>query len=68
MSKTIYPKLRGKIIEVYGSQKAFAEALGTTSATLANKLNGKTEFKRDEIIMSRQLLNIEDVTPYFFEN
>lgn len=68
MKKTVYPKLKGKIIEVYGSQKAFAEALGTTSATLTNKLNGKTEFKRDEIIMSRQLLNIEDVTPYFFEN
>ena len=68
MSKTVYPKLRGKIIEVYGSQKAFAEALGTTYSTLTRKLSGEGDITLREAGRMSQLLGITDYQAYFFEN
>ena len=62
-----YPKLKGRIIEKYGTQRAFADALGIDKATLSNKMTGKNMFSQEEILLSMELLNIEDVTPYFFE-
>ena len=45
-----YRKLRGKIVEVFGSYARFAEALGVSSVTVSNKLNNKTQFSQDDII------------------
>lgn len=53
-----YPKLRGAIREKFGTQEAFAEALGMTGATLSGKLTGKTEWKRQEIEDACRLLDI----------
>jgi len=69
MSKTIckYPKVNGKIAEVYGTRTRYAVALGISINSLCNKLNGKTPWKEREIAKSCELLNIpkEDIGIYF---
>jgi hypothetical protein len=66
--KFSYSKLRGKIKEKFGSQKAFAEALGITEGTLTSKLQGYTYFTQNEIFRSIKILGIDPdkVTLYFF--
>ena len=63
-----YAKLKGRIIEKCGSQKAFADKLGITEATMTSKLAGSTYFSQNEIIRSMDILDIEpgSVTAYFF--
>lgn len=63
-----YNKLRGKIVEVYGSQQKFAEALGLSENSLSKKLNGKTQFRQADIQQWCSLLHIriEDAGTYFF--
>lgn len=53
-----YPKLRGKIREKYGTQEAFATAMGMANTTASAKLNGKTEWTRAEIVKACELLGI----------
>ena len=40
-----YDRLRGRIIERYGSQEKFAEIIGISSNSMSKKMNGKTGFK-----------------------
>ena len=63
-----YSKLRGKIIEKCGSQKAFAELLGVTNTTLTLKINSKRYFTQQEILKSANILGIlpEHISMYFF--
>ena len=63
-----YSKLKGKIKEKCGSQKAFAERLGINEGTLTFKLQGTTCFTQDEIMKSIEILSIEpvDLSVYFF--
>lgn len=63
-----FAKLRGKIKEVFGSQGRFAEAMGMNASTLSAKLNGKSEWTRQEIETACRLLNIPavEVSDYFF--
>lgn len=63
-----YAKLRGKIREVYGSEGAFAVAMGMNPASLSAKLGNKSPWKREEIEKACQLLHIpiEEVYLYFF--
>lgn len=63
-----YNRLRGKIVEVFGTQAAFAGALGTTEQTITNKLAGKTQFSQNDIITWCNALGIvtDDVGGYFF--
>lgn len=63
-----YSKLKGRIIEKCGTQKAFAELLGITEGTLTSKLLGYTYFTQDEIFRSLKILEIEfnKATLYFF--
>ena len=63
-----YSKLKGKIVEKCGTQKAFAEQLGVTEGTLTSKLLGYTYFRQDEILKSIEILSIEPdkATLYFF--
>ena len=63
-----YAKLRGRIVEKYGTLAAYAKELGISRASLSSKMVGRVEFSRDEIIRSMNLLEIENVTPYFFED
>lgn len=63
-----YSRLKGKITEVCGTQKAFAVLLGINESTLTGKLQGYTYFTQDEVFKSIEILGIEpaQVTAYFF--
>lgn len=63
-----FGKLREKIKLVFGTQKAFAEAMGLNVATLNAKLNSKTEWTVNEVEKVTELLCIEtdDIKEYFF--
>ena len=63
-----FGKLREKIKAVYGTQKAFADAMGMNVATLTAKLNSKTDWTATEIEKACVLLGISmsDITEYFF--
>ena len=63
-----YAKVKGKIKEIFGTQSAFAQAMGIDNATLSAKLNNKTRWKDEEIEKACVLLHIpiELVHEYFF--
>lgn len=63
-----YSKLRGKIVEKYGSQCNFAEAFGISENSLSLKMNNKSRFTSDDIIKITEMLDIskEEVGEYFF--
>lgn len=63
-----YPKLDGKITEMFGTRGGFASALGISANSVGNKMNGKTPWKQREIEKACVLLNIEksEVPVYFF--
>lgn len=63
-----YSKLKGKIKEVFGTQSAFAKAMGLSSVSLSSKLNNLTGFTQSEINKACELLDIsfEFIPVYFF--
>lgn len=63
-----YDKLKGRIVEKFGSQVAFAKALGISEKTISNKLSGKRYFTQLEISRSASLLGLrsKDIDTYFF--
>lgn len=44
-----YSKLKGRITEKFGTQKAFAEALVLSQNSMTNKLKGNTPITTDDI-------------------
>ena len=64
-----YAKLRGRIVEKYGTQGKFAEALGVNQMTVSRKLNCENSFTRNDILIWAKLLSIDrdDIVNYFFE-
>ena len=49
-----YSKLRGRIIEKFGSIKAFAKAYGISNVSMSKKLNGQIAISQDDVVkMSR---------------
>lgn len=63
-----YGKLKGRIVEKFGSQSKFAEALGTTDTTLSRKMQSKTEFSKEDMVKWSKLLEIpmSEIPDYFF--
>jgi transcriptional regulator with XRE-family HTH domain len=63
-----YSKLRGRIVEKYGSISAFAKATNVSFVTASNRLNNKTEWKSSDIMEAAEVLDIalDDVRDYFF--
>ena len=63
-----YSKLLGRIVEIYGAQSKFSSALGLSGRSLSLKLNGKIDFKQNEISKACSLLKIDiaDIPLYFF--
>lgn len=63
-----YSRLKGKIVEKYGTQANFAKALGVTEPVLSLKMNNKTKFNSDDIIKMANLLEISpnEIGVYFF--
>jgi hypothetical protein len=63
-----YSKLRGRIVEYFGSQTNFASSLNLTKETLNKKLNNRVGFTQDEIRTMIDRLDIKkiEVEDYFF--
>ena len=64
-----YNKLRGRIVEKFGSCSAFADRLGMYRQVVSYKLNGRIGITRDDIVVWRDLLDIEqdEIGIYFFD-
>lgn len=62
-------KLKARIIEKFGDQKSFAEALGMTEPTLSRLLNEGRDWKGSMLMKAVELLEIPavQVDSYFFE-
>lgn len=63
-----YNKLKGKIVEKYGSQCEFAKAMGWSERTLSMKITGKIAWKQTDIVKAIGLLGLteNDIQEYFF--
>lgn len=63
-----YAKLRGRIVEKFGSQSAFAAAMEWREARLSAKLNNKSEWTFPEVMKACELLEIplNEAYLYFF--
>lgn len=63
-----YSKLRGRIVEVFGTQIKFAEAMEWSERTLSLKMNSNRPWKQTDICKAIRLLNLtdEDIPIYFF--
>lgn len=63
-----YNKLRGRIVEKYGSQIEFAKAMDWSERTLSKKINGKIPWKQTDICNAIRLLGLSenDIQEYFF--
>ena len=63
-----YNKLRGRIIEKYGSQSKFADKIGITKQSLSKKMNCKIGFSQEDIVLWGDLLDITpgEYSEYFF--
>lgn len=63
-----YNKLRGRIVEIYGSQTEFAKAMDWSERTLSLKMNGKIPWKQTDIVTAVRLLGLSDsdIQEYFF--
>lgn len=64
-----YRKLKGKIIEKFATQYAFAKEFGWSERTLSLKLNGSRAWKQPDICKAIELLGLtkNDIREYFFE-
>lgn len=66
-----YSKLRGRIVEKFGSIRKFADAYGLSSVTMSKKLNGKVAISPDDIVKmsAPEFLDIQpnEYHEYFFK-
>lgn len=63
-----YNKLRGRIIEKFGSQEAFSKVIGLSPTSLSLKMRGQTGFSQSDIQTWSEHLDIktEEIGDYFF--
>ncbi len=63
-------KIRGRIVEMFGTQRNFAKAIGKSEQTVNKKLNNASQFSLDDIAEWSNALGItqEEVGSYFFAN
>lgn len=61
-------KIKAKISEKFGTQKAFAQAVGMEEATLSRYLSGK-DWKASALIKAVKALEIpaDEIEAYFFD-
>lgn len=59
-----YAEVRGAIRAKFGTQQAFAKAMGMHYSTLSSKLRGLTDWTREEIARACELLGLS-VTVFF---
>ena len=51
-----YSKLRGRIIEIFGTQSEFAKAMNWSERTLSLKMSSKVLWKQTDILKALSLL------------
>lgn len=63
-----YNKLRGRIVEIFGTQKNFADAMKWSERTLSLKMNNQRTWKQNDIAKAIYLLRLSDsdIQEYFF--
>lgn len=63
-----YSKLKGRIVEKFKTQEAFAKAIGMSCSTLNFKINNRSDWTAPEIVRACELLEIPlaDAHLYFF--
>lgn len=63
-----YKKLRGKIIEKFGTQEKFAKEIGISETALSKKMQCKTGISQSDICLWSRLLEIlpKEYGEYFF--
>ncbi|MBQ3281535.1 MAG: DUF739 family protein [Eubacterium sp.] len=63
-----YSELKGDIKKRFGTQAAFAKAIGISEPTLSLKLNNNADWSQDEMESAVLLLDAgtEMIIPYFF--
>lgn len=63
-----YRKLKGRIVEMFGTQEKFAQFIGKSTVTVSQKLNCAKGFSQKDIEEWAAALNIpkEDYPVYFF--
>lgn len=64
----MFSKLKGRIIEKFGTQKRFAEVLGVSNNLVSLKMQKKVEFSKEDMISWGKMLDIppEQFHEYFF--
>lgn len=62
-------KLKARIVEKFGDQKSFAEAMGMSESTLSRYLSSGIDWKASLMMMAIDLLEIpsSQIESYFFE-
>ena len=68
MTKFNRSKLRGRIVEKFGTQGEFAKAIGGVQATISQLLNSENNPNSETIYKWAQALDIgtEEIGEYFF--
>ena len=63
-----FQKLRGKIIEKYGTAGKFAEAMGYSKQVISLRMTGKREWTYGDIVKASQLLDLtrDELAACFF--
>lgn len=63
-----YAKLRGRIVEKYGTMDAFGNKLNISKVQMSKKMNGKAGFSQSDIVQWSKLLDIDlcDVGSFFY--
>lgn len=63
-----YNKLRGRIVEIFGSQAEFSKKIGLSEQIITAKLAGRSSFTQENIIAWCEALDIDqrDIGSYFF--
>ncbi len=65
-----YSKLRGRIVEKFGTCDKFSEVLRLSTVSISKKLNSRVGFSQKDIIKWSELLDIEEneYGVYFFKH
>ena len=63
-----FSKLRGRIVEVCGTQTEFARRMGKSDRLISLKLNGKSAWTQKNIEKALEVLHLseKDIRAYFF--
>lgn len=63
-----YSKLNGRIVEICGTQAAFAERMNLSERSVSLKLNNKVPWKQPEMQKAARVLDFPetDIQTYFF--